>query len=112
MKGSVEQVHPFADENVGGVLGLGRLVEPALRLLLIGEGGEGSDRRRPPQRQRRGFRLGVGAPRSAPALGGRGRRTQGPDDEDALALATAGARQVAAVRQRQRACEVELRESE
>lgn len=113
VEGAVEQLDPFADEDVGGVLGLDRLVEPALGFGLAIERREGADRGGPSQRQRRRLGVGLRALRPAPPAGGGRRGSQGPDDEDALALA-AGARasQVAPVRQGQRAGEVELRESE
>ncbi|MBA3867113.1 MAG: hypothetical protein H0X42_12340 [Solirubrobacterales bacterium] len=44
MEGAIEQADAFADQDVGGVLGLGRGGEPALRVLLAVEGGEGPDR--------------------------------------------------------------------
>lgn len=113
VEGAVEQLDPFADEDVGGVLGPGRPIEPALRLGLTVERRKGPDRRRPGERQL--GRLGIWnrAPRPpAPARGGRW-RPDSPYDEDALALAAGpGPSQIAPVRQWQRAGEVELRESE
>jgi len=113
VQGAVEQLDSLADEDVGGVLGLGRLVEPGLRLALVLEWREGPDRRRPGERQRRWLGAGLSAPRPATPARGRCGSPDGPDDEDALALGPGpGPGQVAPVRQGQRAGEVELRESE
>ena len=46
VEGPVEQHDPFADEDVGAVLGLGRLLEPALGVDLALKGREGPDRGR------------------------------------------------------------------
>jgi hypothetical protein len=110
VQGAVEQVQALGDEDVGGVLGLGRLVQPAGGRLLAREGVGGSHRRHPRQRQggRLGLRLQPAA--AAPAARGGGRRAQRLQDEDALSLLGAG--EVASVDERQGAGEVELRESE
>jgi hypothetical protein len=113
VQGAVEQFHPLADEDVRRVLGLGRGVEPGLGLGLVLQRREGADRGRLGKWQLGRLGAGLGAlwP-AAPARAGRG-SSEGAEDEDALALAGgAGSRQVAPVRQGQRAGEVELRESE
>jgi hypothetical protein len=113
MEGAVQQCDAVADEDVGGVLGLGCLVEPGLGLLCRVERREGADRGGAGERQR--LRLGGGVGRTGTAPPPRG-RPRGPDrlyDEDALGAAVElVAGQVAAVGQRQRPGEVELRESE
>jgi hypothetical protein len=110
VEGAVEQPDSVGDEDVRGVLRLGCLVEPAGRVVLALEGGESPDRRGAGERERGwgGARLRLARP--PPAAGGRRRGAQRLDDEDALAAVLAG--QVAAVREGQRAGEVELRESE
>ena len=112
VQGAVDEADPLADEDVGGVRGLGRLVEPAGGGLLVVEGGEGPDRGGPGKRQGGRGALGPRLP-WPPASAGRWRRcSQGCDDEDALAGAGTLTSQVAPIRERQRAGEVELRESE
>jgi len=110
VEGAVEQFHPLTDEDVCRVLGFGCRIEPGLGVGLALQRREGADRRRLGERQlgRIGIGLGALGP-AAPARAGR-RRRDGANDEDGLA-AGIGPRQVAPVRQGQRAGEVELRES-
>ncbi|HEY5941701.1 MAG TPA: hypothetical protein VIT89_02415 [Solirubrobacterales bacterium] len=113
MQSTVEQCQAFVDEDFDRVLGLAGLVQPARRLALVGDRGEGADRSRPGQGQRRGLVAGLDSPRPSPAPAAGRRRARRLQDEDALlALGTVGARQVATVGERQRPGEVELDESE
>jgi hypothetical protein len=113
VQGPVQQRQSLVDEDVDGVLGLAGLVQPARRLSLIRERGEGADRGRAGQGQ--GLRLvaEIDPAGPAPAPAGGARRADPLEDEDALRrLGPLGARQVATVGERQRPGEVELDESE
>lgn len=113
VEGSVEQRQPFVGEDLDRVLGLAGLVQPACRLGLVGQGGEGADRGCPGQGQPRRLVtiLDPAGPAATPA-GGRWRAQSLQDQDALLALRPARARQVAPVGQRQRPGEVELDESE
>ena len=111
MQGPVQQGESLVDEDVDRVLRLADLVQPAGRLALVGEGGEGADRGRPAEGQRRRLVGGFDPPR--PALAPAGGGADLLQDQDALrTLGPSGARQVATVGQRQRPGEIELDESE
>ncbi|HEX3239069.1 MAG TPA: hypothetical protein VHR18_02905 [Solirubrobacterales bacterium] len=113
VQGAVEQGDAVGDEDVGGVLGLGRGVEPGLGLLDRREGREGADRGGAGERQRFRLGAGIGSSRSPASPGGGRRSAERLYDEDALgAVLELVTGQVAAVRKRQRAGEIELRESE
>jgi hypothetical protein len=86
--------------------------QPGGGLLRRSERLEGADRRRPGDRDlwRRRSCLGVTRATAPPAGAGRGGDRL--DDQDAVAVLRLAACQVAAVGERQRAGEVELRESE
>jgi hypothetical protein len=70
VQGAVEQLQPFVDEDVDGVLGLAGLLQPAGRLGLLGERGEGADRGRPGQRQRSVLAVSLSPLRPPAAAGG------------------------------------------
>lgn len=113
VQGPVQQRQSIVDEDVDGVLRLAGLVQPACRLSLVRQRGEGTDRGRAGQDQ--GLRLGVDLDPAgaAPAAPGGPRCPDPLQDEDALCtLRPLGARQVATVGERQRPGEIELDESE
>jgi hypothetical protein len=113
VKGSVEESDPLGDEDVGGVLGLGRLVEPAGGGVLVLEGREGPDRGGAGEWEGGWGVVGLRLPCPPASTRRWRRRPQSLDYENALALvARARPGQIATVRQGQRAGEVELRESE
>jgi hypothetical protein len=106
----VEQGDSLVDDDVGGVLGLDCAVEPAHSILLAREGRErphGGDAR---ERQGGGLCVRLGLARAPPSPRWGRRRPQRQHHQHALA--SLPAREVAAVRQRQGAGEVELGESE
>jgi hypothetical protein len=110
MQGSVQDGDAVGDQDVRGVLRLGRLVEPTGCRLLEIEGRERPYRRRPGQRQGGWPASGLGLARSPPSPRRWGGGTQRLHHEHALLGVEPG--QVAPVRQRQWAGEIELRESE
>jgi hypothetical protein len=113
VEGTVEQGDPLADEHVGGVGGLGCLVEPAGRRVLTLEGSKGADRGRAGERQGGGLGSPLGLSGPAAAVGRRRRCPERLHDQHALLLAgDSRPGQVAAIGQRQRPGEIELRESE
>jgi hypothetical protein len=80
VQGPVEQLDPFADEEVRRVLGLGRGIEPGLSVSLVLQWCEGADRSGPGKRQLGGLGVGLGALwAAAPARAGRG-SSDGADD--------------------------------
>jgi hypothetical protein len=98
VEGAVEQRQPLADQDVRGLLGLGRLIEPAGGGAVVVEGSEGADRGGTSQRQVGGAEVGVGAPWPPPAPRWLRRRSDRRQDKDALLCAGArGANQVAPV---------------
>jgi hypothetical protein len=112
VQGAVEHGHAFADQDVGRVLGLAGLVEPARRCLLVRELRAGADRGGAGERQGGGPAVRFRLLRPPAPFGRRRRRRQRLQDEDAVVRTCLVAGQVAAVGQRQGAGEVELRESE
>jgi hypothetical protein len=112
VQSAVEQAEALLDEDVDGVLGLAGFVQPAGGRLLVLEGAEGTDRRRPGEDQRPGLVPLLGLARPAPATTAGDRGADPLQDEDALLAGAGVAGQVAAVGQRQGAGEIELQESE
>jgi len=84
VQGAVQEPEALLDEDVDRVLGLAGFVEPAGSRLLLFEGGEGADRRRPRQdeRLRLALSLGLARPAAPPAAGEGG--ADPLQDEDAL----------------------------
>jgi hypothetical protein len=110
VQSAVEQGDPVADQSIGGVLCLGRLIEPLDGVLLGVERGERPHRGGTGEGKGRwlGVRLRLARPSAPPRRGGG--RPERLHHENVLAILVSG--QVAPVREEERTGKVELRESE